>query len=230
MVLLSLLSYGLILWGTLWLLLELWIWRTRSKLRHRITGQPIPATPFFDLLWLLVRNSFGSQSDPIGTFVYARFAINHDNWSIWLERVLMHKKELGDTYLVWRGWYPLVISSNFDGIWAQTPNWQLLTLCIQTWRICSLKKATFTNPIFHPATRFWPGYLVGTNPCSGSSTNNNILKKIKLGKSLVSVSGEMWKRQRKTMNPAFKYKKLKTLVPLFSQAAEKLLRYSNLLV
>jgi len=79
MVLLSLLSYGLILWGTLWLLLELWIWRTRSKLRHRITGQPIPATPFFDLLWLLVRNSFGSQSDPIGTFVYARFAINHDN-------------------------------------------------------------------------------------------------------------------------------------------------------
>jgi len=29
------------------------------------------------------------------------------------------------------------------------------------------------------------------------------------------------------MNPAFKYKKLKTLVPLFAQAAEKLLRYTN---
>ncbi len=37
-------------------------------------------------------------------------------------------------------------------------------------------------------------------------------------------SGEKWRKQRRAMEPAFQYKKIKTLVPLFAQCANKLLQ------
>jgi len=53
-------------------------------------------------------------------------------------------------------------------------------------------------------------------------TNETLLRL--LGHSLLAISGDHWKESRKAMEPAFQYAKMRTLAPMFSKTANRLIK------
>jgi len=58
-----------------------------------------------------------------------------------------------------------------------------------------------------------------TNPFGANPTLPRVM-----GTSLLTISGTKWKSQRRAMDPAFQYKKIRTLVPLFARCTNKLIQ------
>lgn len=145
---------------------------------------------------------------------------------------------MGNTFLMWRGWMPVVASAELEGTPFIISAWRNITSPKQN------KKKKGAKAILCEHGDFYKPDFVASNPFVYKLFGNSLLSSpffsafgrwhltrvpcyCTKGKSLLGVSGDEWKRQRRTMDPAFKYKKLKTLVPVFAQVTDKLLRYKK---
>jgi hypothetical protein len=140
------------------------------------------------------------------------FVLNNNCYFCCAEEVLRHCRRNGPTFVMWQGWKPFVIITEPEGTPARAPsNHRTLTppFSCGHYHLHTDVRKLLTDK----EELFYKSRALGANPT---------LPRV-IGTSLLTVAGDKWKAQRKAMDPAFQYSKMRTLVPMFAHCTRKLI-------